>query len=277
MKTAHFVIGQRQAGQTLLDAISAHLGVSRRRAKQVVDARMVFVNRRRTWMARHALQRGDTIDITGVPNERGNPTPAKILWQDAGLLVADKPPGCLANGTDSLESRLRETTGNTALTAAHRLDRDTSGCLIFATNPDTLDMAQKLFYERKIGKAYQAVVHGFVTKRTFRVRRPLDGQRATSDILVLDSGKIASHLRVHIETGRTHQIRRHLAALHHPVLGDRHYGTGRSLSDTDIMIPRQMLHAAEVSFLHPATGKRIVVKSRLPRDFRRILKSLNLT
>ncbi|MBN1865004.1 MAG: RluA family pseudouridine synthase [Victivallales bacterium] len=162
----------------------------------------------------------------------------------------------------------------------HRLDKDTSGVVIVAKNKTTLDRLQKMFKERQVQKTYLALVHGCPLKKTRKIELPLGRNPCNrKKIAVSPGGKLAvtrfeiirqgfidnqpvSVLQVWIETGRTHQIRVHLAHIHHPILGDKTYGGSRRLPHA----PRQMLHAWNISFRHPSTGKTLDITSPLPQD-----------
>jgi 23S rRNA-/tRNA-specific pseudouridylate synthase len=110
-----------------------------------------------------------------------------------------------------------------------------------------------------------------------RISKPIGGQTAVSNVRVLDTSRTASHVSVSIETGRTHQIRIHLASIRHPVVGDRKYAGGVRLDNTLAEIPRQMLHAFALRFDHPESGKLINVKAPFPADFKACLKTFKLT
>lgn len=263
------------AGSTLQDFLARELGLSRNRAKALIDARSVLVNRRRVWMARHAVERGDVVEVAEVAPVRV-PEAIGILLEDPDFLVAAKPAGILANGPDSAESRLRESRGEPTLRAAHRLDRDTSGCLLLARSDRAFERAVELFRSRKVNKSYRAIVTGQVSATPHDIAFPLDGSPARTRIRAISSNSEASYLDVSIESGRTHQIRRHLAMVGHPVLGDRQHGTRQEVSDRQMTVPRQMLHASFLSFTLPADGRAIRAHAPLPADFRACLTRFRL-
>ena len=278
MKRPRFKVRQREAGIALRDFIAARMELSRKKAKELLDARGVFVNGKRVWMARHALKPGDTVDVTGGagPRRRSGDRMG-VLHEDPDFLVVDKPAGILSNGPGSVEERLRDERGEQSLAVAHRLDRDTTGCLLVAKNPAALEDAVRLFRERRVRKTYHAIAAGRVVPPVQEISEPVRGRSATTRVRTLDANGSATHLTVKIQSGRTHQIRKHLASIHNPVIGDRHYGTGGRLSPRQMAVGRQMLHASALEFEHPRTGKRIRVKAPLPRDFRRCLREFRLT
>lgn len=259
-------------GLTLQDAVAEKLGVSRRKAKQALDDRRVFVNGQRIWMARHALNKGDRVEVAASVESGGESL--KTLFEAAGLCVIDKPPGLLSNGPRSVEHRLRRT--NTSWRAVHRLDRDTSGCLLFADSEALYAALVEQFKQRAVAKTYEALVWGRIDKKRFSIGKPIDGQPARTDVQALKAGKIATHVRVHIHTGRTHQIRRHLADIGHPVAGDKQYGPRQVDRPEMRAVPRQLLHAKSLGFTHPKTGKKVRVEAPLPDDFKGMLKRLHM-
>jgi len=262
-------------GMILLDFLAGELDLSKRKAKNLLDSKRVFVNRAPVWMARHKLRAGDTVETTGGTAPR-SAAAVRILFQDANYLVADKPSGLLSNGGNSLEAQLRQTRNEPGLLAVHRLDRDTTGCLLFARSREAFDAAVAEFKAHRVRKTYHALVAGRFNVSRFRINRPIDGQRAETVVQTLDSNQEASHVSASIETGRTHQIRRHLALMGHPVLGDLQYGARMPASDKMMKIPRQMLHAAGIELTDPATCRRITAGAPLPPDFRNCLRLYRL-
>ena len=200
-----------------------------------------------------------------------------MLFEDDHYLVANKPSGRLANGPDSLEENLRASLGIPELQAVHRLDRDTTGCLLFAKRQEALDPAVEMFKDRRVLKLYHAIAAGRVPLSTRVIDVPVDGESATTSLQILDSNALASHLKLKIETGRTHQIRKHLESINHPILGDKTYGTWNKLQRELRLVERQMLHAACLQFESPYGGAVIRVESPLPQDFLACLRRLRLT
>ena len=258
----------------LLDFLASHLAISKKKAKGLLDQRTVFVSDRRVWMARHLLQAGDIVEIHGATvAETALKGP---LFEDAHLMVADKPVGLLSNGSDSFEERLRQATGYPYLRAVHRLDRDTSGCLLLAKEASILESLTELFKAHAVQKTYHVIALGGMDNRLHEIRAPVDGEPALTRVHLLDSSPLASHLKAQIVTGRTHQIRKHLALVRHPVAGDKTYATGQ-LPDARLRkIPRQMLHAFSLTFPHPITRATIRAQAPLPPDFQQALKTLRL-
>jgi RluA family pseudouridine synthase len=273
-----FTVSSSENRTSLLDTLVARLNLSRKKAKALIDRKIVFVNNRRVWMARHRLATGDAVEIhqavaAPVPSNKR----PRILHEDEDYLIVDKPAGWLSNGPDSLESHLRAILEQPELVAVHRLDRDTTGCLIFAKNRDAFDRIVPLFKGHAITKLYQAIAIGRIPATIDEIRAPIEGEEAVTRLRVLDANSTATHVKLLIATGRTHQIRRHLQHIHHPVMGDAGYATRAQEDPRFRNIPRQMLHAVRLSFKHPMTGAIIRATAPLPADFKACLGMLKLT
>lgn len=270
----------RRNGTELLDHLAEHLGLSRRGAKNLLDDRLVFVNGRRIWMARHLLQIRDAVEVLAeaVAPKPAAANPVRILADDPLFLVADKPPRLLTTGEKSLELRLRDQLRLPALRAVHRLDKDTSGCVLFAKTEEARLALVAQFEEGRVRKLYHALVAGVLDPPQQDIRAPVDHLPAVSHVRQVSAQPRpprCAHLTVAIETGRTHQIRIHLQSIGHPVLGDRQYFSSRAPEFAEV--PRQMLHASDLRFVHPATGRPVAAAAPLPRDFKDWLRNLRLT
>jgi 23S rRNA pseudouridine1911/1915/1917 synthase len=276
VKPTAYTIGGDQAGASLLEFLARSLDLSKGRAKSLLDARCVLVNRRRVWMARHALCKGDLVEVIPDRDRPARVDTRAALFEDAAFLVVDKPSGVLSNGPDSLEDRLRRERKEPALQAVHRLDRDTTGCLLFARDASAFEQIVELFKQHEVSKSYDAIVHGTFPPQIRVIDAPVDDLPAVTHVSVVDAGREATHVRLRIETGRTHQIRRHLELKRHPVVGDRQYATRVAATDRSLKAPRQMLHASELAFKHPRTGAPIRVRAPLPRDFLAALRVFGL-
>ena len=250
-------------GEKLLPYLMREADCSNRQAKRLLDARTVWVNGQMVWMAKHPLEPGDRIawhdDAFHAP--RGN-AQLDVLHEDEQLLVIDKPAFLVSvAGKVSAETILRRERGRDAVFPVHRIDRDTTGCLIFARTREARDELLRQFAAREVDKEYEAVVQGRVPWNTRRFTSPIDGKSAVTEARALSRGRYRSHLGLRIETGRKHQIRRHLADAGHPVVGEKqHHASGAGAA-------RQMLHAASVEITHPSRGKRLRIEAPRPRDF----------
>ena len=281
--------------KALQDFLSLKFALSRRTAKAMIDGRSVWVNRKCVWIARFALRTGDLVEIpsrvvkgaqrqsasgeaqtvrAGQPVQTAVKRHVRVLWQNDNYLVCDKPAGLVScDDPKSVETILREQEKVPTLEAVHRLDRDTTGCLLFAKNHAAHLAAVEIFKTHKVSKIYHAVVTGSFRFVHQIINAPLDGQPAVSKVTREAVGADASFLRVRIETGRTNQIRRHLASVRHPVIGDRVFGLKNARDPRLMQVPRQMLHASTLTLPDPLEAHaEISVHSPLPADFRATLK-----
>ncbi len=206
-----------------------------------------------------------------------------VLHRDEHLLVVDKPAGLLVHpvpgyrGPTLVQGLLREVGGEGIRPGiVHRLDRDTSGLLVVARDDRTLARLQAALKRRRIHRSYVALVRGRPPSRRGTIEAPIGRDRRDPTRVSLDSdvsrpavthfsiGEVLpgrTLLDIELETGRTHQIRVHLAAVGHPIVGDPTYGHGAELG-----LDRQFLHAARLRFTHPWTDQELDVRSPLPAD-----------
>ncbi|MBL7077065.1 MAG: RluA family pseudouridine synthase [Kiritimatiellae bacterium] len=276
MDAERYTVSDEEKGTKLVNFLAQRLGISRNAAKGLLNARHVFVNRKRIWMARHPLRGRDVVEI--VPHD-SRPTKVSIvtLYEDDDYIVVNKPAATLSNGPRSLEERLQRQAQTNWPCCVHRLDKDTTGCLLLARHEEALEKAMQLFKRHEINKVYRALAAGEVSPEEQTITTPIGDESAISHVRVLDSNREASHVSVRIETGRTHQIRKHLAGLGHPVIGDRQYGSRSKHSEKLTKVGRQMLHAYGLQLKNPVSGGVIRAKAPLPHDFRRTLRLYRLT
>ncbi len=273
----------------LQDFLAARFNLSRRTAKAMIDGRNVWVNRTCVWIARYSLNTGDTVEIPeavikgaikqSAPTKSAAPKKeekrhVRVLWQNDNYLVADKPAGLVScDDPKSVETILREQEKIPTLEAVHRLDRDTTGCLLFAKNHAALVAAVEMFKTHRVSKVYHAITVGSFKYAHQMISTPLDGQNAVSKVTREAFTDDASFLRIRIETGRTNQIRRHLASVRAPIIGDRVFGLKNARDLRMLRVPRQMLHASTLELPDPLKLKEeIKVHSPLPADFRSTLR-----
>ncbi len=276
-------VGREEKNQTLIQFLADRLSISKNMAKGIIDRRCVFINNRRVWMARHSLKPGDTITGSFKAEKSADIKNAAILYEDNDYLVVNKPAGIESNGKNSLEQELIARLGAPDLEACHRLDRDTSGCLIFARHAGAKERIIPIFVKNEVTKRYEAIIRGRLPRENMTITAPIDGQKAVTHVRLLDAtplaspaGSGASHISVSIETGRTHQIRKHLASTGHPVLGEQHYGGGGEVTQGERLIGRQMLHAVEIRFVQPFSGVPVHARAPLPGDMKDCLRHYHL-
>jgi len=264
-----FEVAADEAGLRLDQVVPKHVaGLSRRKARAVIDLGGVFVDRARVKVAGRPVRTGQLIEVNvGGAIERSAPPPApEIVFTDDHLIVADKPAGLVTAPTpesdrgDLLDQLVRRY-GEVYL--VHRLDLPTSGLLVFARTREANKQLGEDFARHDVDREYRAVAVGRVTPQT--VDRPIQGKRAVTHIDVQEALVGATLVSVRIETGRTHQIRIHLAGLGTPVAGDHQHGGEASRTFTP-RAPRLALHAAMLGFTHPATGERVRFERPLPAE-----------
>jgi 23S rRNA pseudouridine1911/1915/1917 synthase len=266
-----------------LDAFLAARGAapSRSAAQRLIEAGAVTVAGR-ALAKNHRVAAGDTVTVAERDEPEHEPPRVAVVFEDEHLLVVDKPAGLvthpapghhgptLADAVDGL--------------VVHRLDRHTSGLLLVARTEAVRDALQADLKARRTTREYLALVSGHPDaesgtidaalgrdrrNRTLMSTRTDKPRRAVTHFEVVERLARTALLRVRLETGRTHQIRAHLAAIDHPVCGDPAYGgraCGRRLG-----LDRQFLHAAKLMFRHPATGELELCESKPPVDLRRAL------
>ena len=295
MKTrVELVAAPDQAGERIDVALArlAEVG-SRAAAQRLLDAGAVTVEGR-VRPKNHRLSAGERVQVdieqppAVDPGAVGEGVPHDVVYEDEDVIVVDKPAGVVvhpsaghATGTLSQALAGRAAGGDDPWRPGivHRLDKDTSGLLVVARNDAALRSLQDQIRRREMRREYLALVEGRPDARTGTIDAPIGRDRGDRTVhsISTDSPRAArTHfeierefprttlLRVSLETGRTHQIRVHLAAIGHPVVGDPQYGgvpSGRRLGLT-----RQFLHAAKVVFTHPRSGKQVACESNLPVD-----------
>jgi 23S rRNA pseudouridine1911/1915/1917 synthase len=267
-----FEVAADEAGLRLDQVVPRHVaGLSRRKARAVIDLGGVFVDRARVKVAGRPVRPGQLIEVNvGGAIERGErgerPPAPEVVFFDDHVIVAEKPAGLVTAPTpesdrgDLLDQLVRRY-GEVYL--VHRLDLPTSGLLVFARTREANKQLGDAFARHDVDREYRAVAVGRVTAQT--VDRPIQGKRAVTHIDVLEALVGATLVSVRLETGRTHQIRIHLAGLGTPVAGDHQHGGEASRTFTP-RAPRLALHAAMLGFTHPATGERVRFARALPAE-----------
>jgi 23S rRNA pseudouridine1911/1915/1917 synthase len=286
--------------------------LSRMKAGALVRSGAVRVNGRIIRKPAHAVKPGDRIeaDRDAHPVSDTHITPEDlslpVLYEDDACLVIDKPVGIsvhpapgMAQGTTTLLHGIAHLFASRGLpfgassVLAHRLDRETTGCLLIAKTPEAHASLQKQFKSRTVEKTYLAIVAGVPTLPTATIDAPVGrnlihrtrmstlqtsvSREAQTTYHVLGSSRDASLLACDLHTGRTHQIRVHLRAIDHPILGDITYGSKRSEEITGkYQIHGLCLHAWKLAFTSPADGRRHTATAPLPTAFRRSLQALSL-
>ncbi|HOP07570.1 MAG TPA: RluA family pseudouridine synthase [candidate division Zixibacteria bacterium] len=293
------------------------LDLTRSRIQKLMTAGLVTING--SPVAKNVqVKGGETVRIEVPPVERmsvkAEDIPIEIVYEDEYLAVVNKPAGMVThpapgNPSGTLVNALCHRFGHLADTGAvdsrpgivHRLDKNTSGLIIVARTEAALLSLQKMIQARQVKRIYQAIVCGHLAEETGEIDLPIGrsikdrkkmtvthvkSREAVTTYQLLERFRAYDYVEVHLQTGRTHQIRVHFSHLGHPVLGDPEYG-GREKWHRGvfaperllarkllIQMPRQALHARRLEFEHPITGEEIKIETELPEDFAGLLELL---
>ena len=315
-QTLEFLVPKDAQKERLDIFLCSHLpSVTRAKLKRLVDDNMVLVNGKPTKAGR-PIRPGEVITIHFPPPQpthlEAEEIPLDIVYEDDFLLVVNKPAGLvvhpaygnmsgtLVNALLAHCNSLSDVGGEKRPGLVHRLDKDTSGLLVVAKDDVTHVALARQLSAHKIDREYRAIVWWTFKEPTGRVeaaigRHPRDrikmcidvnGKHAVTNYHVLDEMSFSSYVRLNLETGRTHQIRVHMAHIGHPVFSDAAYG-GRGKPMGGMSNPRaqfvnrllkkftrQMLHARILSFQHPATGELLTFEAHIPQDMQELLHIL---
>src|SRR6266851_7897457 len=296
-------IQPHEAGQRLDRYLASTLdGFSRTGVQQLIAGGSVSVNGR-PGKASYALRVGDAVQVSRVPlprSQSSNLQPLSykldIVYEDSDLLVVNKAAGMvvhpapghtadtLVNALLAYRPELRDVGGEQRPGIIHRLDKDTSGLIIVAKNTRTLVALTEQMQRHEVVKRYLALVVGSLPLDQGSIDAPIGRDprhRQQMAITAVGSREARTHFRVlqrfarhtllllELETGRTHQIRVHLKAIGHPIVGDPVYGSGSKIRGSTLK--RQFLHAYQLKFTHPTTGTAINLEAPLPQDLQAVL------
>lgn len=291
-----YTINKEFEGITLEEYLKNKLEISARNRQKLFHSSGVMVNGKKAFSKR-ILKENDVVSVKvqrdkdyGVIPEKGN---VEIIYEDDYVIALNKPAGILVHpagqttkGTlaNYLAGYFQEKKQIITIRPLHRLDRDTSGIVLFAKSAEIQKKLTEAFAENKIHRQYIALVTGELKEKEGRIEAPIgkdkrnpnrrkisaDGQRAITNYKLLKTVEINSEkislAELRLETGRTHQIRVHMAHLGNPVLGDKMYGR------ISRFIKRQALHASEMKFVNPIIDKIIKITAPIPNDFNEICK-----
>ncbi len=302
MKQERFIVNEEDAGERIDKYLADMLpDLTRSYLQKVMKQEQVLVAGQPV-KANYKLKAEDVVDITipdaVEPDIKPENIPLDILYEDDYILVVNKPKGMVvhpAAGHNSgtlvnavmyhCRENLSGINGVLRPGIVHRIDMDTTGSLIICKN----DMAHNHIAEQlkvhSITRKYRAIVHGVIKEEEGRVEAPIgrhpverkkmainekNGKPAVTNYKVLERFRDFTYVECQLETGRTHQIRVHMASLHHPLLGDAVYGPAKC----PYKLQGQTLHAATIGFEHPATGEYLELTAPLPEYFEELLKKL---
>ena len=270
--------------------LSTVKGKSRNNVKSLLSRRLVAVDGVPVSRFDTPLSPGQQVTILSASAPRTDALPFPILYEDEHLIVVNKPAKLLSVATDKEKTRtayhmvtdyVKSRQVDDRIYVLHRLDRDTSGVLMFARDPETKELFQSHWNDMVTRRGYLAVVEGVPRPDRNTIRSWLvetethlsfsgapgkGAKEAITSYQVVKSGGGYALLDIAIETGRKNQIRVHMKELGCPVAGDKQYGARTN------PIGRLCLHANELSFTHPATGKQVTFRTKMPRDFNRVFR-----
>ena len=290
------LVGEEYGGSRADAGLAGLLGISRSLAASLIAEGHV-TNRGKALGKSARLVAGDVLEVSRP--ERRDPLEVveevveglKILLDDDDFVVVDKPVGVAAHpspgwvgptvvgGLAGAGYRISTSGSPERAGIVHRLDVGTSGVMVVAKSERAYTALKRAFKERTVDKVYHAVVQGLPDPLSGTIDAPIgrhpghdwrfavieDGRPSVTHYEVLEAFGKASLVEVHLETGRTHQIRVHFSALRHPCAGDLTYGADPRLA-ANLGLTRQWLHARELGFDHPVTGERVTVASEYPQD-----------
>ncbi len=289
-----------ESGETLLSFLQAKMGgMAKTSVKQMLGQRRVSVNG--SVQTRHdtPLYKGDhVVVISGRGNTELKHPKLRVVYEDESLIVVEKKQGLLTVPTypgsaettafSILKDYVHRQNQRAGIYTVHRLDRETSGLLVFAKSPELQQYMRTYWRQLVTKRTYVALAEGHFEQQDGKITTwltedkrnavvyssPTDdgGQFAVTNYHVVrespvqENGKTYSQVELNLETGRTNQIRVHLASIGHPVIGDRKYGHGND----DSPIDRLCLHARVLEFIHPATENVVHFETPVPHDFSRM-------
>jgi 23S rRNA pseudouridine1911/1915/1917 synthase len=292
-----FEVDGDMAGQRLDAWLASTLGVPRSEAQRLVDGGSVLVGGARRRKS-HPVAAGDLVEIErpSVTPAKPMPVPFTVRYEDDELAVVAKPAGVVVHpaagvrestlvGALALRMPLAPAAGEDRPGVVHRLDRDTSGLLVVAKTDEAYAALTEAIRERRVERRYLALVAGDFALPTGRIEAPVgrhgsdrtrmavrpDGREASTEFRVLDPMGAACLIEARLGTGRTHQIRVHLAHIGHPVVGDRTYGRTAERLAGQLGLRRPFLHACSLRFEHPRDGRDVFVVEPLPEDLTQAL------
>lgn len=291
------------AGERVDAALAKLLGFSRTFAAEVAASGGVTVDGRTVGKS-DRLEVGAWLDVTWSPREAPAVVAVEVpgmavVHDDDEIVVVDKPVGVAAHpsvgwtgptvlgGLAAAGFTVSTSGASERAGIVHRLDVGTSGLMVVAKTERAYTLLKQAFRERTVEKIYNAVVQGHPDPLTGTIDAPIgrhpssdwkfavvvDGKPSVTHYETVEAFPSASLLEIHLETGRTHQIRVHMAAQRHPCVGDATYGADPTLSAT-LGLTRQWLHAVQLGFRHPGTGEPVVYRSTYPSDLQHALDVL---
>ena len=287
-----YSISDEHEGLTVEEYLKKILAYSGRKIQKLIRQKGILLNKKSVYLQKKVTS-GDLLRVLifedqsyGVLAETGI---IDILYEDADIIILNKPTNMLVHPTGQtfegtlanyLAGYFQQSGEVLTIRPLHRLDRDTTGCILFAKNAQTQSLLEQQLHNGDFKRCYYALVNGNIEPPCGTINHPIGkhlskpnrravnpaGEQAVTHYKMIKSFQDMSLLELNLETGKTHQIRVHLAHIGHPIIGDRMYGKSSPL------ITRQALHAKKISFIHPTDKKEITVHSPFPRDMERMIE-----
>lgn len=291
MPWLRYTVAPPDDGCTVRDLLTARLGISSSLRKALVRRKGVLLNGECVFLSTVPAP-GDVLAVDVTDPDAPSPIvpvdfPLSVLWEDEHLLAVDKPAGITVHAAALTEEAVTVVgaaahyLGNTAVHVVNRLDRGTSGVMLIAKSGYMHARCMDLLHTADFSREYRAVCEGVPSPEQGIIDAPIgrdtasllrrcvrsDGQSAVTEYSILDTHHGRSLLRLLPRTGRTHQLRVHMAHIGHPLVGDWLYGT-----EDKSLISRPALHSYQLRFTHPLTGEAIEVTAPLPEDMQRLME-----
>lgn len=290
-----YVVTAEFSGKIIQDILTGPMSISRRMIQKLTRRKGILINKKPAFLKRQ-VKVGDVIQAKIEFKETASLQPVAmeldIIFEDQDILIINKPAGISVHpvGKDTsatlahgVANHLVEEGLNTKVRPVHRLDRDTSGLIVFAKTPFAHQFLDQQLRDNSLKRSYLAIIEGSLeekqgilnfpiarhpqhpTKRTVSAK----GETAITNYKVIEEINNISVLELQLETGRTHQIRVHLSHIGHPIIGDRQYG-----GKTTLGIKRQALHAAKLRLIHPISNNTMELEAPLPEDIALLISIL---
>lgn len=297
----NYVVNEKDVNQRLdMYIASLDLNLSRSLVQKMIESENILVNNKKVKTS-YKTKQGDNITIIiGEPKEthlKAEEMPLDIVYEDNDIVVVNKEKGIVVHpGSGNMDGTLANAILNHCKDSlsgiggelrpgiVHRLDKDTSGLIIVAKNDKSHINLSNQIKERKVKKIYTALVRGVISENNATINMPIgrskvdrkkmsvraDGKEAITHIQVIKRYNKYTLIKVKIDTGRTHQIRVHMAEIGFPVVGDEVYSNGKN----EFNVHGQMLHSTSLDFIHPTTNKKMHLEASLPEYFINVLEQL---
>lgn len=271
------VVSEEEEGLRLDQALAKRVpDLSRAKARVLIEQGSVFVERKRVKVASRLVRKGQSVtleSLSAIALETSSWDLDKmVLYEDQALVVFDKPSGVLSAPTPESDQnnlhRAAEVRNKSPLWLVHRLDRPTSGLIVFAKTKHAAAKLSQALSDHSMQREYLAIALGQLEDPSVTIRLPIDGRAAATEFSTLERRGAQSLVRARLETGRTHQVRIHATALGCPILGDRRHGVALLERTPHPRPPRLLLHAAHLRFAHPNESRIVELESALPDDMR---------